>query len=64
LKARRLFGSYQADVETAGYDYTGVRLTHSTYTKEDIVKLLRELAKARPDASLTELNASPARPAM
>ena len=64
MQAKKLFGSYRAAVEAAGYDYASVRLTRAAYTKKDLIGLLRVLAEARPDASLTELNTNPARPAM
>ncbi len=60
---RRLFGSWQNTIETAGLDYARIRLMRAAYTKEDIRQLLHRLARERPDmiwSQLHELSAATA----
>lgn len=53
LSGRRYFGSWSEAVVAAGLDYDAVRLTRRPYTREEVICLLREAAKAWP--SLTRV---------
>jgi len=49
------FGSWQGAVETAGLDYDRVRLVRAPYTRDELLDMLRKLAKQRPRATLQDL---------
>jgi hypothetical protein len=49
------FGGWRDAVETAGLDYDRVRLLRSPYTRDELIEMLRALARRRPQASLRDL---------
>ena len=54
-----LFGSWREAIETAGFDYDKIRLVREAYTRKELIALLRKLAKARPDMTVSEVNRHP-----
>jgi hypothetical protein len=54
--AVRYFGSWQVALEVAGFDYDSVRLTRGAYSEEELVRLLRRLAREEPDLTIGELH--------
>lgn len=53
--ARRIFGSWGAAVEAAGIDYNSVLLLRS-YTDDELIAWLRELARRKPHMTLFDLD--------
>jgi hypothetical protein len=56
LSGRRYFGSWRAAVLAAGLDYDTIRLTRRAYTTDEIIRLLKATAKARPSLTRVELS--------
>ncbi|MFN0248651.1 MAG: hypothetical protein ACKV2T_17310 [Kofleriaceae bacterium] len=56
LKAgKRYFGSWKNAIEAAGLNYDEVRLAHEPYTEEDLLEILRDLARDQPEMLLSDL---------
>jgi hypothetical protein len=52
---RKLFGTWREAIEMAGLDYAKVRLVREPYTKQEVIALLRRLAKKHPNMTQSEL---------
>jgi hypothetical protein len=52
----RIFGSWGAAIEEAGLDYDRIRLVRRAYTADEIVELLHQLARERPEMSWGDLH--------
>ena len=52
----KFFGTWREAIETAGLDYEKVRLVREAYTRKEVIALLRRLAKAHPDMTVSEVN--------
>jgi hypothetical protein len=59
MAARRRFGSWANAVGAAGLDYRSVRLVRPAYTRAELLTLIRDLAKARPNLRLADLHRAP-----
>jgi hypothetical protein len=56
LKAgKRYFGSWSAALEAAGIDPKGVQLVRGAYSEEELLEILRTMAKNNPDMQFGEL---------
>lgn len=55
--ATRYFGSWESALAAVGLDYAEIRLVREAYGEEDILKILRQLARERPDMTISELRA-------
>jgi hypothetical protein len=51
----RYFGSWPAAIEASGLNYDDVRLRRAEYTRSELLALLRELPRKRPDMSREDL---------
>jgi len=52
----RFFGSWQHAIEAAGLDYGQVRLVRAPYTRDELIQLLRRLARERPTMTWGQLH--------
>jgi hypothetical protein len=57
--ARRYFGGWGAALEVAGFDYDEVRLTRCAYMADELLRLLRRLAREEPDMTIADLHHLP-----
>jgi hypothetical protein len=62
--AIRYFGSWANAVEAAGFGYDQIRLIRERYTKQEVIDLLRALAREHPETRLTDLHSHSAWGAM
>lgn len=60
----KFFGSWRRAVEASGADYQSERLHRAPFTKAEIIQILRELARTRPQLTTPELGRHPAASAM
>ncbi len=56
LAARYYFGSWGAAIEAADLDYDAIRLLRTPYTREELVRELRALARRKPRMTLAALH--------